>query len=72
MPTFEASFMPCVEIGWRLKTSAWGQGYAQKAQKRVLRYAFVTLGMNEVVSFTAKINELSWESNGADWNEKKS
>src|SRR5258708_1797337 len=27
-PRFEASFTPCVEIGWRLAAEYWGQGYA--------------------------------------------
>ena len=30
-PSFEAAFTPCVEIGWRLVRSAWGQGYATEA-----------------------------------------
>lgn len=61
VPTFEARFMPCTEIGWRLKASAWGHGYASEGARQVLQYAFVNLGMNEVVSFTAKINEPSWK-----------
>lgn len=53
--------MPCTEIGWRLNISAWGHGYASEGAKRVLKYAFKTLDLNEVVSFTAKINERSWK-----------
>jgi RimJ/RimL family protein N-acetyltransferase len=53
MPRFEASFMPAVEIGWRLARSAWGHGYASEAARESLRYAFSDLALSEVVSFTA-------------------
>lgn len=53
VPRFEASFTPCVEIGWRLARSAWGQGYATEGARAVLTYAFEELGLTEVVAFTA-------------------
>src|SRR5580700_5169240 len=28
VPTFQAAFTPCVEIGWRLSREYWGQGLA--------------------------------------------
>src|SRR4051812_45550739 len=28
VPTFEAHFTPCVEVGWRLAFDHWGKGYA--------------------------------------------
>ncbi len=52
-------FAPCVEIGWRLAHSHWGKGYATEAANAVLEYASVILGLDSVVSFTAKINERS-------------
>ena len=52
-PRFEASFTPCVEIGWRLVRSAWGRGLATEAAREVLRHAFVDLALDEVVSFTS-------------------
>jgi RimJ/RimL family protein N-acetyltransferase len=58
-PRFEASFTPCVEIGWRLVRSAWGQGLATEAAREVLRHAFVDLALDEVVSFTSLGNEPS-------------
>jgi hypothetical protein len=30
-PSFEAHFTPCIEIGWRLERSSWGQGFASEA-----------------------------------------
>lgn len=56
VPHFEASFTPCVEIGWRLARDAWGQGYASEAARVVLAHAFDDLGLDEVVSFTAVVN----------------
>ena len=58
-PSFDAPFAPCVEIGWRLARDAWGHGYATEAARAVLARAFDTLGLAEVVSFTAAVNEPS-------------
>ena len=58
-PRFDAPFMPCVEIGWRLRREAWGRGYATEAARRVLAHGFGTLGLAEIVSFTAAVNEPS-------------
>ena len=49
-------FDPCVEIGWRLKRSAWGKGYAREAALAWIRFGFETIGLDEIVSFTAKGN----------------
>ena len=54
--TFEAPFNPAVEIGWRLAPEYWGKGYATEGAKAVLAYAFQTLLLPEVVSFTAEQN----------------
>jgi RimJ/RimL family protein N-acetyltransferase len=58
-PTFEATFTPCVEIGWRLAAEHWGHGYATEAARAVLHAAFVHVGLAEVVSFTAVSNRRS-------------
>lgn len=57
--TFESDFTPCIEIGWRLKKNAWGQGYATEGARACLEYGFKNLGFSEVVSFTAEINKPS-------------
>jgi len=56
IPRFEAPFMPCVEIGWRLAVALWGNGYATEAARAVLRFAFDGLALEEIVSFTAVAN----------------
>ena len=49
-------FTPCVEVGWRLATAAWGRGYATEAARAALRFGFEDLGLTEIVSFTAPAN----------------
>lgn len=56
VPSFEATFTPCVEVGWRLAHPYWGFGYASEAAVASLAYAFGALGLEEVVSFTAVHN----------------
>lgn len=58
-PSFNAWFTPCLEIGWRLLQSEWGQGYATEGALRCLQYAFEVLNAKEVWSFTAVINKRS-------------
>ena len=40
------------EIGWRLKRSAWGCGYAMEAAAAMLAYSFDELKFDGVVAFT--------------------
>jgi 3-dehydroquinate dehydratase/shikimate dehydrogenase len=56
---FEAPFTPAVEVGWRLARAAWGHGYATEGAHLALQYAFATLQLTRVVSFTAVDN---WRS----------
>jgi ribosomal-protein-alanine N-acetyltransferase len=56
VPGFEAHFIPAVEIGWRLRRSSWGHGYASEAAHRALTFAFDDLDLDEVVSFTSHTN----------------
>jgi RimJ/RimL family protein N-acetyltransferase len=53
---FEAPFTPAVEVSWRLARLAWGNGYATKAGKRALGFAFDDARLAEVVSFTVPAN----------------
>jgi len=56
VPSFEAHFMPAVEIGWRLAKGAWGNGYATEAARASLAHGFGQGGLHEIVSFTATTN----------------
>ena len=59
VPSFEAPFTPCVEIGWRLERASWGNGFATEAARECLRFAFESLALEEVVSFTVPLNRRS-------------
>jgi RimJ/RimL family protein N-acetyltransferase len=56
IPSFEAPFMPCVEVGWRLRREYWGRGIAYRGALRALEYGFSILKLPEIVSFTAAVN----------------
>ncbi|MFZ6053041.1 GNAT family N-acetyltransferase [Halocola ammonii] len=53
---YESPFTPSVDIGWRLKKSAWGKGYATEGALRCLEYGFTQLNLNEVISTCPKEN----------------
>ncbi|WP_193226531.1 GNAT family N-acetyltransferase [Pseudoalteromonas distincta] len=59
IPTKKMPFLPCVEVGWRLSRNHWGKGYATEGAKEALRFAFDSLNLDEVVSFTTKANSRS-------------
>ncbi|WP_378787601.1 GNAT family N-acetyltransferase [Nonomuraea fastidiosa] len=59
LQTFDAPFLPAVEIGWRLARSAWGHGYAIEAARRAARYAFEEAGLDGLISMTAVQNRRS-------------
>ena len=56
IPDFEASFMPAVEIGWRLGVGYWGCGYASEAAHAALDFGFNVVGLDEIVAFTTEHN----------------
>ena len=56
IPSFEAAFTPCVEIGWRLSAEHWGKGLATEGARAVMREAFDNLQIPELVSFTVPEN----------------
>lgn len=60
-PPWEASFTPCVEVGWRLARHVWGRGYATEAARAALAWGFanVDLPRDEIVSFTTVGNTAS-------------
>ena len=47
---------PCVEVGWRLRPRYWGQGLATEGARACVDWALTTLGLDEVVAFTALPN----------------
>jgi RimJ/RimL family protein N-acetyltransferase len=59
IPQFEASFTPCVEIGWRLAREHWGKGLATEGARALVRHGFEVQRMQELVSFTVPANRRS-------------
>ncbi|MGX7927530.1 GNAT family N-acetyltransferase [Tsuneonella sp. HG094] len=49
-----------MEVGWRLREDAWGQGYAKEAATAALDAAFGRFGADEVVALTVIENTASW------------
>jgi 3-dehydroquinate dehydratase / shikimate dehydrogenase len=46
----EASFAPCVDVGWRLDPKYWGYGYATEGALEVLKHGFETLQLPEIMA----------------------
>lgn len=57
--TFDAPFVPAVEVGWRLARDHWGKGYASEAARAAVAYGFRTLGLAEIVAFLLPANARS-------------
>jgi RimJ/RimL family protein N-acetyltransferase len=49
-----------LEIGWRLRQDAWGQGFAREAATASLDHAFGTLCAERVIALTVAGNRDSW------------
>jgi RimJ/RimL family protein N-acetyltransferase len=67
-PSWEAPFTvaavaatgrPVVELGWRIAAPHWGHGYAPEAAQAAVTYGFDTVGVPELVAFTAATNAKS-------------
>jgi len=50
---------PAVEVGWRLGREHWGKGIAREGAQAAVGYGFETLGLDEIVAYTAASNERS-------------
>ncbi len=51
---------PGVELVWTLAPRFWRHGYGGEAARAAIGYGFDTLGLAEMVAFTAAINVPSW------------
>ncbi len=50
---------PAIEAVWTFGSSWWRRGYCTEAARAVLRDGFDRLGLDEIVAFTAALNEPS-------------
>jgi len=56
VPRFDAPFMPCTEVLWRMRREYWGRGLAGEAAAQALEFGYSRLGLAEIVAFTAAVN----------------
>lgn len=54
--TFESDFTPCIDIGWRLSSKHWNNGFATEGALRCLHYAFDVLELEKVYSICPVVN----------------
>jgi RimJ/RimL family protein N-acetyltransferase len=57
--SYQAHFIPAVEIAWRLVRACWGRGYASEAARAALDYGFDNVRLAEIVAVTVPAN---WRS----------
>lgn len=53
---YDVSFMPAIDIGWRLDKTYWGKGHATEGAKECLNYAFQQLGLESIISVAPLLN----------------
>jgi RimJ/RimL family protein N-acetyltransferase len=49
-----------VEIGWRLREDAWGQGYAREAAEASIAWGWANLDTPRIMAITTPANAASW------------
>ncbi|MGB0863715.1 MAG: GNAT family N-acetyltransferase [Saprospiraceae bacterium] len=54
--TFEADFTPCVDVGWRLDSAYWGNGYATEGARASLKYGFDFLKIKNIKALCPVVN----------------
>jgi RimJ/RimL family protein N-acetyltransferase len=58
-PTFLPELADRPELGWRLSSSSWGNGYATEAALAARDDAFTRLGLDELISIVHPDNDRS-------------
>lgn len=48
--SYVSDFTPAIDIGWRLKKSSWGNGYATEGAQRCLAFASKNIKLEKVVA----------------------
>ena len=59
--SYETEFTPSIDIGWRLRKSSWGNGFATEGAKRCIEYAFNNLKIQRLVA-TCTIRNIKSET----------
>ncbi len=53
---YDVDFAPFIDIGWRLKESAWGKGYATEGAKACLEHGLETLKIEKIYAVASHVN----------------
>lgn len=56
---YVSDFTPAIDIGWRLKQTAWNNGYATEGAKRCIKHAFEELRIDRIISTCTANNNAS-------------
>jgi len=56
---YKSDFTPATDIGWRLKKSAWGKGYATEGAARCLEFAFNNIKLEKIIAICTDKNSAS-------------
>src|SRR3954449_7927175 len=59
IPFHFPAVLPAVEVGWRLRRSSWGRGYATEAARPALAHGFAEAGLAEIISLIHEGNARS-------------
>jgi RimJ/RimL family protein N-acetyltransferase len=55
-PAYEASFLPAVEVGWRLDPRCWGQGLATEGARAAMAFGFDRQGLDQIIAVAPRAN----------------
>lgn len=58
---YKTDFTPAIDIGWRLKKSAWGKGFATEGAKKCLEYGFEMINLEQIIA-TCTVQNFASES----------
>ncbi len=55
-PAYEASFLPAVEVGWRLDPRCHGQGLATEGARAAMAFGFDEPALDEIIAVAPRAN----------------
>lgn len=54
--TYDSPFTPCTDIGWRLRRTSWGKGYATEGAHAVVDHLFKISDLQSLRSMAPNVN----------------
>lgn len=58
-PEMLPQLLPSTEIGWRIRSDAWGSGYGTEAATAIVEWAFTDLGRRSILAIIRQDNKPS-------------